>query len=196
MPSGTPGHSGWTDGHLEVRDESGKSLGHVRSTCNKYGQYGITNSDDERLIVSIDLQAAQSGAGEIQTKNGDDEKLPFIGGMTGYTNDCSCSDLKDKSQNYAYLGATVLTTPWGPSILGSNSFSLKTKITTTVQSSIFQYDPSTSIVTPQWINENGERPITYLGYYQDSLVLAGDKETFARNIGHDTIWVSLVFVAV
>jgi hypothetical protein len=67
-PSSTPGKPGCTDGHLEVRDKNGKSLGYVRNTVNSFGQYGLTNSADNRLIVSIDLEAAKSGAGDIKTK--------------------------------------------------------------------------------------------------------------------------------
>jgi len=195
-PSGTPGGGGGcTTGHLEVRDHTGKSLGHVGSTCNKYGQYGITHEEHERLIIEIDLEAAKSGAGGIKTTNGPDEKLPFLGGISGYESDCSCSDLKHDSHNYAYLGATVETTPWAAASLGSNSFTLKTKVSRTVQSSIFTYDATTSIIKPQWINEDGAHPNTFIGYYQDALFLAGDKESFVKNVGQAE-WVSLVFVAI
>lgn len=191
-PSSTPGNPGCTDGHLEVRDKSGKSLGYVRNTVNSYGQYGLTNSADNRLIVSVDLEAAKSGAGDIKTKNGPDSNLPFFGGIVGYSSDCNCGNLKQNSRNYVYLGATTQTSALAPPSQGSNSFSAKTKLSRNIQSAIFKYDSATSSLTPQWINEDGSAPATHLGYTGDSLILVGDEDSFVKNVGKAT-WVTFHF---
>jgi len=195
QPSGYPGSGSCTNGHLEVRDHTGSCIGYVGKDCNSYGQYGVTNDADLHLVVSIDLEAAASGGTDIKTVNGPDANFPYFGGISGYTSDCDCANLKKNSKNYAYLGATSQTLPFSSATTSGNSFTSKTKITRGVQSAIFSYDSETHEIAPQWINEDSSQPETHLGYSQGSLVLTGDRDIFSTLLGGaDTKWVSLHFV--
>jgi len=199
QPSGTPGGPGGpcTNGHLEVRDHTGSCIGYVGRDLNNYGQYGVTNEEDVKLVVSIDLQlASSSGATDIKTVNGPDSNFPYFGGISGYTSDCGCSNINSNSKNYAYLGATSQTSPHSPPSNGGNSFTSKTRVSRQIQSAIFSYNSDTTEVTPQWVNEDSTHPDTHLGFSQNSLVLTGDQDLFSSLLGGDnTQWVTLHFVA-
>lgn len=55
-------------GYLEAKDQNGECVGYVRKTFNSFGEYGLTEDENERLLMSINLSDATSGAADIQTK--------------------------------------------------------------------------------------------------------------------------------
>ncbi|KAG6830035.1 hypothetical protein H0H92_002453 [Tricholoma furcatifolium] len=201
QPSGLPGYSNngspnpgssnnnVARGYVECMDQNGNSLGYLGKDQNSAGQYGVqTDNNDEsgRLLVSIDLNDASSGACDVQTLNGPDSNLPFFGGMKGYQS--SSSDLSPGSSNHFFIGGTTQTSSKATPCDGTSTFEKIYSIDTQIESAIWNYDATSNFLSPQWINSDSSNPTTYIGLYQNALVCTGDQNAFSNAYG-STTWV-------
>ncbi|KAJ3861610.1 hypothetical protein EV359DRAFT_66334 [Lentinula novae-zelandiae] len=192
---------------LNIRDASdGTSLGYVSSAFNSFGEYGPMASPGQRLEVSIntDTMGPISIVTTVNTlfrilveaglipldQNGPDPDLPFMVGITGFSNDAS--GLRPGKYNYVYLGAGNSTAVDVSPRSGDNSFSRATGNPEGIESTIFSLRPTLDVM-PFWINGDGSKPNISLGLYANVLFLTGDKTMFMETFGPVT-WVILSFV--
>ncbi|KAG5635979.1 hypothetical protein H0H81_009467 [Sphagnurus paluster] len=195
QPSGVPpasGSSGNGGGYLEARDSDGKCLGFVSKVQNAFGEYVVQDQKEDsdlRLRVSFDMNA--EGVTDIQTTNGPDTDLPYLGGVKGFASDST--NIEEGSPNYIYIAGTVQTSPNEPASDGSNTFTQVTSIAAQIESAIWSYNADTSVIAPQWINEDSGSPTTYVAIADGVIVLTGDKTELAEQLG-PVDWVSLYYV--
>ncbi|KAG8725200.1 hypothetical protein FRC09_006034 [Ceratobasidium sp. 395] len=100
------------------------------------------------------------------------------------------------SINYAYIVGTALTPPASPVAFRSNSFANRTGFDASTQSSIWQHDPATGVLSPQWINSDSSIPKMHTLYAENeqTLVITGDPTTFAEAMGASYLEVTIVCV--
>ena len=59
-------------------------MGWVNWIQNSNGEYAPTKNLDRRLVVRVDLDAANAGSFDLFTVNGPNSKYPYFGGVRGY----------------------------------------------------------------------------------------------------------------
>ncbi|KAL4258377.1 hypothetical protein AB1N83_008830 [Pleurotus pulmonarius] len=183
-PSGSPVLS--TRGSFGCTDtETGEFVGYISKELNAFGQYTRTTDSTKRLLLEIDLDAAQLGPVDMLVINGGNSNYPFFGGVTGFSS--TNPNLSPNSSNYANLCGTGQTNPGSPAEIWPNTFSEYSGDAATVESAIWRYD-SVSGVYPQWVNLDGSRPALHLVYVPDAdmFSLTGSVEAFKANFGSAT----------
>ncbi|KAJ7071376.1 hypothetical protein C8F01DRAFT_1110284 [Mycena amicta] len=174
---------------------SGKSkvIGYLSRTLNSYGEYkGVSPSGEKndiahRLLVSLDLSLAESGVAQsLLVKNAPNNNYPFLGAIAGEEGSSIGSD-----GDYLLVGGTGETTTGAkPSYCGS-TFTDSTNVLRKCSSAIWLLNTTTSLVTPQWTNDDGTTVLANIGYTQGAFVLTGDTDTFENTWNQDVEWVTL-----
>ncbi|KAK2466707.1 hypothetical protein APHAL10511_000965 [Amanita phalloides] len=187
-----------TSGYLEVLDSGHRLLGHISNKYNKYGEYGVlTNNSADRLVVSLQTDHASPHHAVISTINGALAAYPFFGVISGFGS--TSGDLKEGHYDYAVFGGTVQRPANFPPTHGKNSFTHFTGIRKSIETAVFAYNPSSNEVTCHWINNDGSRPKTYIGFngQEATLFITGDKDAFSHKYGSNSIhWVTLNLIPI
>ncbi|KAG6820087.1 hypothetical protein H0H93_005516 [Arthromyces matolae] len=123
-------------GYIECTDQDGNSLGFVGKDLNPFGEYAVQTDGDEtqRLLVTLDLDQAATGPIDIQTLNGPDSELPYLGGIRGFGS--QSTDLAVGSWNNIFFAATSQTPPESLPTNGTSSFSKIFNMDEEIQSAI------------------------------------------------------------
>ncbi|KAF8350476.1 hypothetical protein F5887DRAFT_302500 [Amanita rubescens] len=198
-------------GYLQVLDESYSSLGFVSKEYNKYGEYGLlTNDSADYLSVSLDMDETSSKNGLMSTtvspctpaltihpsciilgQNGPFAAYPFFGAIVGFNS--TSNDLGQGNYDYSVFGGTVQRSAGAAAIQGGNSFTHLTGKPKSIETAIFSHNQSSNEVSCYWVNRDGSRPETYMGFSGQE----GDKTAFANKYGSNMIyWITLKLVPV
>ncbi|KAG8795841.1 hypothetical protein FRC12_008994 [Ceratobasidium sp. 428] len=107
-------------------------------------------------------------------------------------------DMSPGSVTYAYIVGTALTQPDSPAVSGPNSFTARTRFDGFTQSSIWQYDPATGALSPQWTDSDSSTPKVHMLYAENeqTLFITGDPTALAEAMGTSYSEVTLVCVPV
>lgn len=196
-PSGVPPVS--VSGYIQVADAANSTLaGYLTTELNIFGEYGYTSTNvTEALQVSFSYDPTSPGGIEITAANGLDAAAPLFGFIVGYAS--ISGDLAVESYNYNYLGGVIHTSAGVPPTSGVSSFKDLTQISEDVESSIWEYDPSTQLLAPNWINADSTASPSALVYIGSDLApffaITGDVAEFNSTFGVSADSVTFKLVA-
>ncbi|QRV93368.1 hypothetical protein RhiJN_21386 [Ceratobasidium sp. AG-Ba] len=165
---------------------NGTQYGYVVPKFNAFGEYyQFQPTPDGALSVSFPFSPDSPSELSLTVTNyKDTETWPFFGGIAGYAS--SNDNFGRESYNYAYLGGTTSTEAGSPAKQGPNSFTAASGINKDIETAIWSYDPATTNLTPQWINQDGTAPATTVAYVQGVLTITGDTNALATTFGSVT----------
>ncbi|KAG8795399.1 hypothetical protein FRC12_014883 [Ceratobasidium sp. 428] len=173
--------------NLLVKDDH-KDLGYIGSVWNLYGQYGTLQPDAlGALEVEFSYDPTSPKRLNVWTTNGPENDLPVFGAETcsamGFSTDGV--DMNPGNMNYAYIVGTALAGPDSSVVSGPNSFTDRTGFDAPIQSSIWQYDPVTGALSPQWANSDSSTPETHTLYAENeqTLLITSDPTALAEAMG-------------
>ncbi|KAH9840862.1 uncharacterized protein C8Q71DRAFT_427196 [Rhodofomes roseus] len=159
---------------------------YISSESNNFGEYTTTGDSSKALQVQY-----QECANEISYTS---INLRTLNGLSDYTNLAAIvgfaninSNLAVGSYNYAYIGGSQgESSPNAPAQSGANSFTAASGTVKPFESDIWTIDPSTSVVTAQWVNTDGSKPTTYIVISDGVILLTADVTRFAMTYGATT----------
>lgn len=164
----------------------GSVFGFISPTWNIFGEYGIVQPGQAgSLEVSFTYQKDKPATHlDFLATNGPGAAYPLVGATVGFVS--PSNDLVAGGYNYAYITGTTQI-PAGPPVgADNNSFGGTTGIPKAAESAIWNYDPKTQAITPQWINTDGSPAPTNLVYANDfnqAFILTGDVPVFQGTFG-------------
>ncbi|KAG8795839.1 hypothetical protein FRC12_008992 [Ceratobasidium sp. 428] len=161
-----------------------RDLGYISPVWNQYGQYGtLQPTATGALEVELSYDSTSPERLDVWTTNGPDSDFPVFGAAMGFSTDGVNMNLG--SINYAYIAGAPPTQPHSPAVPGPNSFTNKTGFDASVQGFIWQYDPATGALSPQWTNWDSSTPQMHILYAENerTLCITGDPTTFNKAIG-------------
>ncbi|QRV93369.1 hypothetical protein RhiJN_21387 [Ceratobasidium sp. AG-Ba] len=158
--------------NLVVKDTDGLSLGYVSPTWNDYGEYGATQQSPEgALSMTFSYPADSPSQLNMVAINSPDSKYPNVGAVVGFSSDSS--DLKPGEFSYVYLTGTE-TIPSGPPQSANSAYRHASGFDDGAESAIWNYDPSSQSITPQWINTDGSTDTNYVALIDNVFIMTGD----------------------
>ncbi|KAJ7456471.1 hypothetical protein FB451DRAFT_605206 [Mycena latifolia] len=173
---------------------SGHVTGYVSRSMNSYGEYkGVSPDSDSndvnhRMLVSLNQSAV--GPQSLLVKNAPDNDYPFLGGIGGEE-----GSTLGQNGDYLLIGGTGSTKLGdAPSYCG-NTFTDRTNTLRKCESAIWVYNSTTSAVTPQWTNDDGEAITAYIGYTNGAFVLTGSMVQFEDTWEDEVEWITLTLDA-
>ncbi|KAG8782533.1 hypothetical protein FRC12_020700 [Ceratobasidium sp. 428] len=166
-----------------------KDLGYISPVWNRYGQYGtLQPTATGALEVEFSSDSTSSRHLDVWTINGPDSDFPVFG--------ADGVDMNIGSINYAYIAGTSPTQPDSPTVPRPNSFTNRTGFDASAQGFIWQYDPATGALRPQWTNLDSSTPKMHTLYAENerTLFITGDPTAFAEAMDASYLEVTLVCV--
>jgi len=184
-PSSTPPEL--TRGLIEVWiADTGVQTGFIAQDPNQFGEYTITSSAPDALIVQFDrVTASIHGPVNIPAENGI-PNFPLLGAVTGFAS--TSDNLGSGSSNYAYVVGTNETPVNSHPASVGNSFSTTTGISEDSESAIWSFSFTNGHIEPQWVNTDGSQPSTVVVFSQNTLVVTGDLAAFTTAFGGEQVY--------
>jgi hypothetical protein len=141
-----------------------------------------------------------------------DRYYPSLGGITGRGNKYDENNFNTGSFNFAFLGGVQKDAAPGPANLGYNTHQAFTEWEGTTESAMWNFDTTTSVLSPRWINSDEcesrlplitvqvrcstcgiAAPTTYLLSVRDFFLITGDVAAYTTKFYPGTV-VSFVLV--
>lgn len=180
-------------GHITVHYPKGakaplSGTNYLATHPNKYGFFGVTNDKSKALSVAFATTAQKGDDFSIKATNPKTPSLRYVGAISGY--DVSSKDLSESSGAYAAFGYSVETPKGVLAKEVDNGFTAATKKKVGVESGIWEYDTSSTKLTPTWINSNGKPAKSQSIVYVESeqfFALTSNPTIFAKDYGAKVI---------
>ncbi|KAJ7622056.1 hypothetical protein FB45DRAFT_926904 [Roridomyces roridus] len=127
--------------------------------------YGVqmSQSDGNALVVSFSYTPGSTSHFPMLASTTLYSQYPYMAAIISADSDSN--DLSSASTNYAFFGKSGDVPEGRPSPNTANSYSDATSTYGVgVETALWSYDPATRVLTPSWINDNGQRVPAYLMY--------------------------------
>jgi len=168
-------------GAIKIRNSAtNATIGYLDSSLNATGQYAVTPTYANRLMVSFSDATAPF---LISIDTYPVAGYPYLGSINGVA---SGPDLGAGSSNHVAIGATTSTAPGVGPAVGDNSYTAATTLAETIQSSIWSASGS-NVLSAQWLNTDLSSPSIYYRLTADNiLVMTSDVAAFETAFGPTT----------
>ncbi|KAF8144382.1 hypothetical protein K438DRAFT_1992843 [Mycena galopus ATCC 62051] len=187
--SGTPPVT--VQGNILVTETDTSSvLGYLTSSFNDFGEYGyIQSSQSGAMTVSFQYELANPDPSEISitVTNPTVAAYSLLGAVVGYSS--YSDDIGLGNSNYQTIAGTIPTAPGSMPQDLDNSYDASTDEDSDIESAIWNFNPATLSLKPQWINTDGSSPTTSIIYVSGEypmLALTGDPDMFYNDYGVGT----------
>ncbi|KAE9365670.1 hypothetical protein N431DRAFT_473709 [Stipitochalara longipes BDJ] len=157
-------------GILEI-NSGGSSLGYVATDPNYYTPI-ITSDPTQALVVTFVVPHGATSVSNVDfATSANNEGYPFLGLIQGRDNPDATE--APGSSNYLYIGPVDYTAPGSTPQDGGSYYDVKTGLNHDAESSVWNVDIATGLVTPTWINPDGTPALDVQFFVQSEHVYAG-----------------------
>jgi len=182
-------------GVIEVLDSNKTRLGYISRKLS-HGEAMYDPVIDNALVVTFATSPETGNTKFDLTATNMDPSYPFLGLIQGYPNDDS--NLKPNSWQYLEMGGIKApgTKPGAPPSAIGNSFTDVTGRNLTAESAVWEFDPTSKVLIPRWINTDGSLPHEDLVVGPEFILyVCGSKDAFHNNFNISVSTIGFRFVA-
>jgi hypothetical protein len=150
------------NGHIEVRNSDGNTLGFVKDASGDIG--GVNLTPDSNQDLQVTFEADSTGPFNIKATNPGFPDPPYVGTLSQISPNNFIATGSGNSASLTHVGSTAPNT--SGSVVGDQY----------AQSAIWSYNSNTQELTAQYINPDGSKPPTIFAFNSkdNTLFVVGD----------------------